>query len=335
LHAAPDAVVAALRFPGDWTPEAAARIGHAIARRHLPLLLDAGGASPEIERIAAHCTHALLLADGRASLATWRAAIARNGQPLLAEIQLSRDGAQRIDDAGSPLRGTIGDPAHHDDTEGPCYSALIERLARLCAYNPDELYRAHLAMTEIDLVIHIERAIHPLPAHGAAPWRPDELPVLLDSLPAGEPLAIYGCGPAWLYAALAAFAGPAGCAVFDARAGWVDLPHVALTPDAQGGPLRIAARTAGDAQWLRVTLPGGYLDERDVAGLAAPAPPSGSGVVLDGSLPPWLWAALARAYAPAAWVACLDPRLQRSVVVCSRRRDRPIGSVFAVDAPLD
>ena len=151
------------------------------------------------------------------------------------------------------------------------------------AYTTDELFRSHLAQTDIELVLHVEQPIYPLPAHLDHPWVPSELATLLPTLPAEAPLGIYGRGPTWLYAALAAAHPAVRCAVFDPRQGWVDVPTLSHAPLDEPGPLDSTSTTQNGVTRLRAGIPSGYLDWRDAARIAVPA--VAGGVILDGRLP--------------------------------------------------
>jgi len=336
-YEAPPARAADLRrrAQGAWTPELARSLARDIAARHLPLLVDAGGmVSPETEAIAASCTHAVLLAPQPEALAPWRLLVERHGLVLLADLISSLAGVSTSINAGATLRGTIAGLATELSSDGPCFDALVERVAALFAYSPDELYRAHLALTEIDVVLHLERSIYPLQSRAGASWQPADLAPLLASLPTDEPLAAYGVGPAWVYAALAAFCAPRRFALFDVRHGWVSPPRLELTTDSASGLLRCAQRmdTGGVAQ-LAFSLPAGYLERAAAEGLAIPAPQPGMGVVLDGKLPNWLWAGLARAYRGAAWVGVYRPQAGDAVVVRTGEGGPPVGDLVSLNSP--
>jgi len=175
-------------------------------------------------------------------------------------------------------------------------------------------------------VLHLEQPIYPLPAHIDQPWQPIELRTLLPTLPSNTPLAIYGRGPAWLYAALAAANLAARCAVFDPRQGWVDVAPLQRGPSLPRGPLHIASETQGEVTRLRISIPSGYLDRRNTDMITVPM--VSGGVILDGRIPIWLCAALARTYHDAPWIACYQPQLRGSVVVYSRTDQFPVGFVM-------
>lgn len=333
---APQALVAELRnrAKSAWTPDFATLVSRDVADRHLPLLVDAGGkVSPESAQIAANCTHALLLAANPADLPPWREMVAQQGLVLLAELQSVLQGTDAIFAAGPLLRGQITGLARGLASDGICFATLLDRVASICAYDPNQLYRAHLALTELELVIHVERAIHPLPPHPATnPWYPAELAPLLASLPADEPLGIYGRGPVWVYAALAAFSAPTP-QVFDVRQGWVLPPSLVLVDQSDPTRLRWDAVIAHpNYTHLRLSIPDGYLDYRTASDLPVPQVAADQGVVLDGRLPNWLWAALARTYTEAAWIAIYQPQLHHAVVVWSAVESVPPGQMYAIAA---
>lgn len=329
---APASVAAALRrrAKGSWSAPLAELISHDIASRHLPLLVDAGGKiSPENAMIAAQCTHSILLAADPADLLPWRELAATHGLAPVAELRSRLDGPAALEEAGATIRGTIAGLAPGQSSDGPAFTAVCERVAQLCAYDPDELFRAHQALTDLELVLHVERAIYPLPAHPPNRWQPGELPALIGSLPPATPLGIYGIGPGWLYAALAAASDPARIELFDPRLGWVAPPTLQPAPAPDPARLLWEASAPGPG-WLRLRLniAGGYLAYADAEDLPIPIIPAGLGLVIDGKLPHWLSAALVRAYRHAPWIALYYPPLDRSVVVASHEPARPIGSLI-------
>ncbi len=333
---APHSVVAELRARAKdrWSEDLATYLSRDVANRHLPLLVDAGSVpSPETAMIAAQCTHAILLAADPTDLAPWRELVETHGLALLADLDSLLAGPSSICDDGAMLRGVIGGLAPEQSSDGICFDALCRRVAQVFAYDADELYRAHLALTDLDLVLHVERAIYPLPAHAPNGWRPDELPALIDSLPRATPLGIYGIGPVWLYAALAVASHPARCAVFDPRHGWVEPPPLRLAEAPGAERLRWdGVHLHPDHLHIRLSIPRGYLDYRDAPGTPIPPALTDRGVILDGKLPNWLAAAIARAYADTPWVALYYPPINGAVVVRSRDPAVPLGSVRALEA---
>ncbi len=327
---APEALVAALRAQArsDWSQTFAAQVAADIARRQLPLLVDAGGKlSPETEQLAAHCTHAVVLSADPAAAADWRDLAARHQLILLADLRSELAGAQQIDQFGPPLQGALTNLRRNGDPTGPCLQALIELVAQCCAWSADAVFQIHRAQVDEQLILHVERAIHPLTAHQhEGSWQPEHLPTLLASLPPETPLAIYGRGPGWLYAALTVFAAPAACLIFDVRQGWVELPLLLLghRPGAQLLQWEIEQHQADTH--VRFRIVGGYLSYAEALGTTAPFIDLERGVILSGKLPHWLMAGLARLYSSAIWVAWYQPQLEAAIVVASRTAAIPLGT---------
>ncbi|NJO05934.1 MAG: hypothetical protein HC876_10655 [Chloroflexaceae bacterium] len=329
---APDQVrVLRMRAKTDWTPQFAERMSRDIDRRHLPLLVDVGGkVSPETERIAAVCTHGILLSNNTAAFSEWTALLHQQGRMVIAEIVSQLDGPQIVTQTTPILRGTLSGLQVGQSSDGVCFDALLTLVQRYMSYPPDTLYQTHRNAVDVDLVLHLERPIYPLtarPEHGPAyRWYPTDLRPLLTSLPANEPLALYGRAPLWVYAALAAFTEPVPW-VFQAHTGWVVPPR--LLPTTTPDPQRLRWDTVashGDAFQISLSLPGGYLDYDDAQEVPVPLAPAGYGILLDGKLPTWLYAALARTYRTAAWLAVLQPQLGY-VVVWSQHPHVQVGDV--------
>ncbi len=136
---------------------------------------------------------------------------------------------------------------------------------------------------------------------------------MLAYLPEGEPLAVYGRGPNWLYAAIAAHAFPAPFYLFDVRCGWVRAPDLAAGMPDSGAPVTVVVTDRDGTARLDIGLRDAYVDRAEVQGLHVPdiAAPT---VILCGKLPQWLWASLARAYAGYR-VAVVQPQIGGAVVV--------------------
>ncbi|MEI7770234.1 MAG: CRISPR-associated protein Csx3 [Chloroflexales bacterium] len=329
------------RAKQPWSGTFTSAVARDVARRHLPLLIDAGGKpSPEISQVMARCTHVLLLAANLQALPLWRDMVASHGLPLIAELHSVLSGPQVVKDAGPVLRGVISGLSPLDSSDGPCFDALVQRLAQICTYDGETLFRSHRAMLhDIDLVLHVERPIHPLPAHDpyVRRWQVGELPTLLANLPTDEPLAIYGRGPAWLIAALAALSPQQPFAIFDVRLGWVRPPDLAFgnRPTADLIDWRIITPAPGIYQ-IGLRVSGGYFDYADVPDITLPIIPSDAGVIIDGKLPNWIFAAIIRRYVDCAWVALREPRSDGAVIVASRLAGYVIGThVPCIQEPFD
>lgn len=343
---APPATVRLIRQKGQFTPRFVQRIAGDVGRRHLPLLVDAGGRpTPEQEIIFSQCTHALLVAPDEAGLAVWRTIAERNGLDVIAELVSHLDGAAAVIPDGRCFRADLVGLNRHAQVEGPVFAALAARVTA-CLFEPSAvLRRRHLAAAPAELAIDLEQLAPQLGVEDAAHWLPEQLPDILAYLPPGESTCLYGRGPNWLYAAVAAHALPAISYQFDVRLGWVSPPFIAaaaagvdLLPadrqevvgDMANGVVVMRVIQQPSFQLLELTAPGYYLDYEDCAGLAAPPLASGQGIVLSGRVPHWLMAAMAHACAAAPWVAVYQPPLghlgHQAVVVASRTEGLPTGA---------
>jgi CRISPR-associated Csx3 family protein len=156
-------------------------------------------------------------------------------------------------------------------------------------------------------------------------WSPKHLALLSDLVPASQPLAIYGRGPVWLTAALAALTLPESFAIFDARYGWLRPPPIHFDGKDAGLKAITHPYPAQDS-WIAIELPGGTL-EPDAITLPRLHPQGG--LVLSGKIPRWLFATLVHALAPAHdWIAVDDPHLLRAVVVHSNTPSRRAGDTL-------
>ncbi|MEI7642890.1 MAG: CRISPR-associated protein Csx3 [Chloroflexales bacterium] len=316
-----------MRSKEDWTAQFAAQMSRDIDQRHLPLLVDAGGRiSPETAQIAAACTHGLLIASPAGDLASWRTLLARLGRPLLAELRSDLAGEQHVTIDAGVLHGTLNGLRQGALSDGPCFAALLSQIQQLFSYPPGQLFQIHCSLTSVELIIDLTQPIPPLPAHvGAQRWVPAELPTLLDSLPSELPMAIYGRGPLWLSSALAAFTHP-DPQIFNPRHGWAFPPTIQFSDRPDLTRLDWTCTVQPDHTRVRLCIPQGYLDLTTSQNLPAPLVARDRGVILDGKLPGWLLAGLARAYRDVAWLAVYQPQLG-DIVIASRRADVRVGDV--------
>ncbi len=334
LEGEPD-LVRHLRIKGAASDRWLPLLRQDVARRHLPLIVDMGGLpTPEQESILDECTHGILLTPSEAARREWAGRFAAHGLVLLADLRSDLTGENRLEATEPVVRGVLAGLERGKTASGPAFGALVERLAALLRPFAPDLYRRHMATAPAELTVDLDRLVRRL---GREPtgWRPEDLPAVLDYLPAGEPLALYGRGPNWLYAAVAVHALPSPFYLFDARLGWAAPPTLRIG-DPSIGPLRVEIRREGTAPIPRmdVFLPEAYLDITEIEGLAVPAPPP-EGLMLSGKLPLWLWAGLARLYAPqTAWLAVAQPQLSAGeaggAVVVHSRAGFPVGSVISL-----
>ena len=151
-------LVRRIRVKGKGTPRWVDRICRDIAARHLPLIVDVGGRpTPDQERIFDCCTHSILLTGDQTAHATWEAMLARHGLIPLADLRSQLTGQARLAETGLVLRGLITGLERGTTAAGPTFAALVERVARLFAYDPAELRRTHLVLAPAETTVDLDR----------------------------------------------------------------------------------------------------------------------------------------------------------------------------------
>lgn len=322
-------LVRALRYKGQMTPEYVRLVCRDIANRHLPLIVDVGGQPTEFqEAIFDQCTHAILLTPTAEKRACWRQRVARHSLPLLADLHSSRKGRSRVWRRGPILQAKLCHLERQKPVRGPAFQALVGLLCSLFNYGQEELQRRHLAAAPTELTVELTRLQQTCGRGGPGNrWRPEQLAAVLDYLPPGTPLAVYGRGPNWLYAALALHTWPAPFYQFDVRLGWVAAPQLAVGPATQQmiktSVYDCILNDQADYASLELRLLDQYLDYDQAAELRLPALPAGRGLVLSGQLPMWLFSGLVRAYRQVPWLAIYQPQLNGAVVVGANSSDGP------------
>lgn len=321
-------LVRAIRVKGVGSPEWVHRITRDIAARPLPLLVDPGGKpTPWQEAVFGECTHGILLYPDDASRQEWRARFNANDLVLLADLKSELDGANTLTSEQGPLRGTLAGLERGHTASGPAFEALTDWLARLFSYSASELYALHLKQAPAELVIELKRLGTGLEALDTKQnWLPAALPRVLDYLPQREPLAVYGRGPNWLYAALARHAYPAPFYQFDSRLGWLKPPTAVPDNPFFSETFDLRLRHHKHALVLTCAPVHAYLEWSEMDVLRVPQVPASSTLILDGKLPLWMWSALARAYADVARVAIYQPQHNGALVIHAKQHPREIGT---------
>lgn len=332
FHEGEPDLVRRLRVKGTINDRWLSLIQRDVAQRHLPLIVDLGGFPSQAQAsILDRCTHGILLTPSEKARQEWLDYFAAHGLILLADLRSDLSGENRLEAMEPVLRGTLAGLERGKTASGPAFEALVDRLESLFRPFAPDLRQRHIESAPAELVVDVERLAQQL---GRAPsnWLPQDLPVVLDYVPAEKPLALYGRGPNWLYAALAVHALPAPFYLFDARLGWTP-PPVLRTGAGEPGPIEVFVQDAGNfLVRMDIRLVDAYVDITEVEGATLPLPPA-EGIILCGKLPLWLWSALARLYAPlTSWLAVAQPQLAGreqgwAVVVHSRSSTPPIGSL--------
>ncbi|HLF25533.1 MAG TPA: CRISPR-associated protein Csx3 [Anaerolineae bacterium] len=324
--------VRTIRMKGPFTPAFVEHVCQSLASRHLPLLVDVGGLpSQEQEVIFDQCTHAILLHKEESDLEAWQALADRHNLITLALLRSTLDSASLMTDSGPILHGIIGGLVRGTQAAGPPVEALAQRLAGLFAYSPEELASMHLLNAPVENVRVVEElaAMLNIPNEGEKyRWEPEHLPRLLEVVPGGQPLAVYGRGPTWLYTALAAHTSPAPFWQFDVRLGWVKSLALHVGEASPDAPLQAERRTQSDHTRLEFRIPRAYLNYEEAADLRIPEVPPAQGLVLSGKLPNWLLTSLVLAYNAVAWVGVYYPQLDGAIVVSRPAEGAPaIGAI--------
>ena len=326
-----------IRKRGVWNNEFLTRISRDIEQRLLPMLVDVGG-RPQWEQdlIFQHCTHALLLLPAdESSTSFWLSIGERNGLLLLAQLYSELDGTSTLEAKVPIIRGTIAGLQRGTRIQGEIFEALVERIATLFrSYNQDNLELEWLYRAPTEIAIKLQSSLHAI-APGKTDWEPRMIARLLERLPAHTPLSVYGRGPQWLYAALAAYTGSQPFYQFDPRlgeqGGWIAPPTLQIETRTSVD-IEVQTRLFEDATILDIKISNKHLDYLQSNGLSFPAIPASQGVIFNGSTPAWLATALVRLYVASdvTWIASHAVNLHGAVVVYSRVQTHAIGDLIPI-----
>lgn len=329
----PPETVRLIRQKGRFTADFVAQVTRDLARRHLPLLVDAGGRpQPDQECIFAQCTHAILVAQDEAGLELWRPIVERNGLGVIAELISLRQGEEALASDGRSLRARLVGLERNHQIKGPVFDAVALAAATYLHEPAAQLRRLHLDSAPVELAVDLQELARQLDVAGDPPfWTPEKLPEVLGYLPPDANLGVYGRGPNWLFGALAVHAQAGAFYQFDVRLGWVTPPRVLPGEPLPGELLALAVTQQAGCQLLTMTAPGYYLDYAECGQIGAPAVDPEGGLVLSGRVPHWLLAGMAIAYAGQPWVAVYQPPLAKAVVIASRTPGVTPGDLVEVD----
>lgn len=325
----PPETVRLLRNKGQFTDTFVDNVCRALQQRHLPLLVDVGGRpTPEQEIIFDYCTHAILLAPNEAGLSQWRVLTQRHKLPLLAELQSTLTESEAIYGEYPILRGRIAGLERQQQARGTLVDLLAWNIRTLFFLHQQNLRAEHLRAAPAEVTVELDRLARTLGLAAGDVWQPAELPAVLDYLPAKEPLAIYGRGPNWLYAALAAHTYPASFYQFDARLGWVTPPPLHATAAPDSTHVKVQLLESADHDILQMHILDTYLDYSEAPSISVPPVSAHRGLIIHGKLPHWLVTGLVRSYPSISWLAVYHPPLQASIVVASQSATHPIGKII-------
>lgn len=221
---------------------------------------------------------------------------------------------------------------------GNVIDMLVDQLTPLLQFEQAALRQIRLGQATGARVLELDRLNPENTPSTQVDWQPAQLPWLLDQVPRNTFLALYGGGtPNWVIGAIAAASAPAELAQFAIRQGWARVPTLGTVPlegdywhKADCG-LEGWVHASGDHTALDLfLLPGvNELDDECLGTLRLPAMPLECGVICSGQLPLWLWAALARTYRQAIWLAFYQPSLGSAVVISTRNQTKRLGDLLS------
>ncbi|MBE7557380.1 MAG: hypothetical protein HS126_40600 [Anaerolineales bacterium] len=322
-----------LRRKGKHTPTWIERMCRDIAYRPLPFLVDVGGKpEPWQETLFDQCTHAILLVKDAESQALWQELTAKYNIPVLALLTSKLEGGSILEADQPILTGVISNLNRGQRATGPIFEALLARVQALFRYDYDELLTIHQEQAPTDLVVDIPRLYRRInPTRSGLTWQPQDLPAVFEYLPPDTSLALYGIGPAWLYAAVASYIYPNTFFQFDARRGWVE-PVRFSKNRSDTLPINVKAEENENCLHLKLDLLEDYLVYQPELALPLPSSSQTQGVILDGKLPNWLYTGLTLFYRSAQYVAIYYPHLDRAVIVASQFTKGPhaVGQVLSL-----
>ena len=326
-----------IRKKGEWNNEFITSISRDIEQRLLPMLVDVGG-RPQWEQdlIFQQCTHALLLLPtDESSTSFWLHIVERNGLLLLAQLYSELDGISTLQAKVPIIRGIIAGLERGTHIQGELFDVLVERIATLFrSYTAGDLELEWLYRAPTEIAIKLQSSLQAI-APGETMWKPTMIARLLERLPTNTPLSVYGSGPQWLYAALAAYTGSQPFYQFDPRlgeqGGWIAPPTLHIetrtSPDVD-----VQMIPFEDATILNIKISTKHLDYMQSNGLPFPPLPPSQGVIFNGSTPAWLVTALVRLYVTSdiAWIATHAVNLNGAIVVYSRVQTHTLGDLVPI-----
>lgn len=319
-----------VKLTGEWPPAFVQTISQALEHRSLPFLVDMGGRpSASEECLLRGCTHSVLLlrVDKPEATQLWESLVEAHNLLPLARL-ISRPAGTSLITASAPvlegvLTGLERSAASSDAGAGPLFDELLARISALfTSYDLDKLRNINIERAPTELTLDLQQELRALTTTTTS-WEPAMIPRLLSHLPEQVPLSVYGSGPNWLYAALAAYEDPQPFYLFDPKLpfGWVEPARVALGKEkSQTEEINIEITSASRSTVLKISFPNDRLSYFQPDPLIFPSVPAERGLIIDGRVPNWLLTALVRLYKAAgvAWIACHQVQLAGAVVISSR-----------------
>ncbi len=336
-----------LPIDDSWNDKLTAHLSQDLSQRLVPLLVDIGADNQHLQAcILQQCTHSILLfhEHDQVSKTFWFQLGERYGLIPLACVSSSLENNISTSTIQEPMiTGTFMSLEHDALVQDPLFHCLVERIASLFdSYSQEELTRIHLRQAPGELPLHLSMLLHTI-APGVESWEPSMLCALFEYIPSHISLSVYGQGPQWLYAALAAYTQADEFYQFDPcllsgeiSSGWMASPPLLL-----GTTTRLSTTTRPEVHityirenengCLTVRATGlDYVQATTLPSLPFPPLPSHLGLILAGSMPTWLLTALVRLYIRAGviWIACHQAQQCRAIVIFSQTTRHFVGEII-------
>jgi CRISPR-associated protein Csx3 len=315
-------LVRQLRVKHLWTESWIEAQCRYIARRPLPLIVDMGG-RPDMQSLTLfdQCTHALLLTRDESARQEWQGHATAHGLQIIADIT-SVQGSEGVLAQREPLiRGTVSNLERGEPATGAVFDALVDRVAELFHFTPEQLRQTHFGSapfwSEIAIIDFWALARHMYPDDPLNNFRIEEIDKILAEVPAGRPIAAYGRMPMWLAGAISRERDVRWH--FDMRNGngWVQpvVPKMCKAGDnsfAQQPHVSIQLEVdSANAQTALTLYPaGGNLNIEDAHEILLPYISPEQHLVIKGPVPYWLLNGMIKACAHCASVRALQVQHQ-------------------------
>lgn len=315
-----------VKLAGEWPATFVQRICQDLEHRCLPFLVDMGGRpKASQERLFRLCTHSILLlrADLPEDTQRWQHLVEENDLLPLARIFSQQTGESAITAQSPLLEGIYTGLERYGASagSGPLFDELVSRIAALfTSYDLQDRKKVFFEQAPTELALDVQRELQHFTTT-STDWEPAMLPAFLARLPAQVPLSVYGVGPNWLYAALAAYEDQQPFYLFDPKLpfGWVQPARVHFGAE-QSPEIHAQTESYQEVTVLKITFPNDRIEYFQPDSLAFPPVSMEKGLIIDGKVPFWLLTALVRLYKAAGvpWIAPFYPRSKSAVVAYSR-----------------
>ncbi len=308
-----------------------------LEHRCLPFLVDMGGHPRESQAcLLRQCTNSILLlrADKEEYTHLWEHMVAEYGLSPLARIYSQQEGISVITAQSPFIEGTISGLERYNpfSAQGQLFEKLVERIAALFKSHSQDREKIILEQAPTKTVLNLYTSLQSFTSTSTS-WRFEMLKPLLESLSSNTPLSVYGAGPNWLYAALAAHTDSQPFYQCDPRFsfGWTQ-PIALRISTHQFAEATVESREYQGMTVLSVQFPYRHLEYFQPDPLPFPPVRTDAGLILNGPLPFWLVTALVRLYKEAgvAWIAPYYVPANKAVVAYSRVMDYVPGDLISL-----